>query len=85
MAEPPSSQRPIKVAADLARFAGFGVQLVAALALFGCVGWWLDRRLSTGPWLLILGLLGGAALAFVSLLKAVPGGWPGKKPPHGTE
>jgi len=50
----------------------------ASVALFGALGWWIDRHLSTGPWLLILGMLVGAALAFVALLRAVPPSGGGK-------
>jgi F0F1-type ATP synthase assembly protein I len=85
MAESPHERRGLKDAVDLGRYAGLGLQFAASLALFGAIGWWLDRRLSTGPWLFILGLLSGAALAFVALLRAVPpsgrGGGSGKPPP----
>ncbi len=66
---------------DFGRYTGLGLQLVAALALFGVVGWWLDGRLGTAPWLFILGLLFGAALGFYSLLRAVPASRGGKRPP----
>jgi F0F1-type ATP synthase assembly protein I len=79
MAESPDEKRGI--AADLGRYSGLGLQFAASLALFGALGWWIDRRLSTGPWIFILGLLGGAALAFVSLLRAVPSTTRGRKPP----
>ena len=72
MAESRDERRGLKDAVDLGRYAGLGLQFAASLALFGAIGWWIDRRLSTGPWLFILGLLGGAALAFVALLRAVP-------------
>ena len=65
---------------DLGRYAGLGLQFAASLALFGALGWWLDRRLSSSPWLMILGMLGGAALAFVSLLRAVPPARRNRKP-----
>src|SRR5207245_108619 len=67
-------RRAVSTAAELGRHAGLGLQFAASLSLFGAIGWWLDRRLSTAPWLLIVGLFLGAALAFVSLLHAVPPG-----------
>ena len=85
MAESPDERRGLKDAVDLGRYAGLGLQFAASLALFGAIGWWIDRRLGTGPWLFILGLFLGAALAFVSLLRAVPRsqkrGGGGKNPP----
>ena len=85
MAESPDEKRGLQEAVELGRYAGLGLQFAASLALFGAIGWWIDRRLSTGPWLFILGLFLGAALAFVSLLRAVPPsqgrGGRGQRPP----
>ncbi len=83
MVQSPDERRGLQDAVDLGRYAGLGLQFAASLALFGVIGWWIDRRLSTGPWLFILGLLLGAALAFVALLRAVPpsGSGRGKLPP----
>ncbi len=85
MAGSPDERRDLKDAVDLGRYAGLGLQFAASLVLFGAIGWWIDRRLSTGPWLFILGLFLGAALAFVALLRAVPpsgkGVGRGKRPP----
>lgn len=76
--ESPDGDRGRETVADLARYTGLGFQLAASVALFGALGWWIDRHLSTGPWLLILGMLVGAALAFVALLRAVPPSGGGK-------
>ena len=43
------------------RVTGIGVEFVVAVLLFGGIGWWLDSRLSTTPWLMI----GGAIVGFV--------------------
>jgi F0F1-type ATP synthase assembly protein I len=87
-ADSPDGGRGRETAADFARYTGLGLQFAASLGLFGVLGWWLDRRLSTSPWLFILGMLVGAALAFVSLLRAVPSTQRGKKrsgiPPPGN-
>jgi F0F1-type ATP synthase assembly protein I len=85
MAESPDEKRGTPVVVELGRYAGLGLQLVATLALFGAAGWWIDRRLSTRPWLFIVGLFLGAALAFVSLLRVVPGSRRAKTPPPGKE
>jgi F0F1-type ATP synthase assembly protein I len=81
MAESPDEKRGGFDVADLGRYTGLGLQFAASLALFGAIGWWIDRRLSTRPWIFILGLFLGAALAFVSLLRAVPSTARGRKPP----
>jgi ATP synthase protein I len=44
----------------------------AVTALVGALaGWWLDRKLKTGPWLLIAGLFLGIAAAFVNFFRVV--------------
>jgi|SRR5688572_10471711 hypothetical protein len=45
-------------------FAGVGLQFAITLVVFTLAGVWLDRRLGTSPWLLILLALGGSGLAF---------------------
>lgn len=88
MEQTPDGGRDRQTAVDLGRYTGLGLQLAASLVLFGALGWWIDRRLSTTPWLMILGMLVGSALAFVSLLRAVPPTQKGKKrsgtPPPGN-
>jgi ATP synthase protein I len=48
---------------------GFEFALTILAGLF--VGWWLDRRMGTGPWLLILGVFAGAAGGFYNLYRAL--------------
>jgi F0F1-type ATP synthase assembly protein I len=57
---------------DNARYAGVGFQFGAAIILFALLGWWLDGKLGTGPWLLILGVVLGFTGGLISLLKKVP-------------
>jgi ATP synthase protein I len=56
-----------------AEFAGLGLQFAGSLCLFGLLGWWLDRRLGTTPWLLILLIFVGAGAAFYSMYRRVFG------------
>ena len=79
----PKKQR-IAEATDLGRYAGLGFQFAATLVLFGALGWWLDSKLGTGPWLLIGGIFLGATGAFVALLRAV-GGASGTRPRGGDD
>ena len=53
-----------------------GLAYAAAFSLFAAVvaglaiGWLLDRWLETGPWLLVVGLVLGAAVGFYELVRA---------------
>jgi len=55
-------------------FAGLGMQFAGAMGLFGLLGWWLDGKLGTAPWLLILLIFVGAGAAFYSMYQRVFGG-----------
>jgi ATP synthase protein I len=52
-----------------------GIAYAAAFTLFACVaaftgiGWLMDRRLGTAPWMLILGLVIGAAAGFYEFVR----------------
>lgn len=48
-------------------FAGLGLQFVIAIlgGVYG--GQWLDRKLGSAPWLLIIGMFLGAGLSFYSM------------------
>jgi len=56
------------------------VELVTATFLWGGIGWLLDSRLSTGPWLMSAGfLVGGATGFYLVYLRSM--GRIGKRPP----
>lgn len=55
--------------AQLAPLMGMGVQLAAAMVMFGGLGWWLDGKLGTAPWLLAAGCLVGAGGGMISLIR----------------
>jgi F0F1-type ATP synthase assembly protein I len=59
------------------KFAGMGVQFVVVILLFLFAGKWLDTRLGTAPWLLILGVFGGAGASMYAMYRKV---FPPKKP-----
>ena len=48
-----------------------GVQFLVAILLFLFIGKWLDSRLGTSPWLLILGVFSGAAASTVAMYRRV--------------
>ena len=50
---------------------GLGLQFVLSLLLFLYVGKWVDTKLGTSPWFLILGVFTGASAAFYSMYRAL--------------
>jgi F0F1-type ATP synthase assembly protein I len=50
-------------------FAGVGLQFAVTLVVFALAGIWLDRRLGTSPWLLIVLVMGGAGLGFWTMVR----------------
>ncbi len=56
-----------------AAFAGVGLQLGMTLTLFALLGHWLDRKLGTSPWLLVLLIFVGAVAGFYSIYRRVIG------------
>jgi ATP synthase protein I len=55
-------------------YAGVGIQLGMTIVLSALLGYWLDKKLGTGPWLLIVLVFVGAAAGFYSLYRRVIGG-----------
>jgi len=52
-----------------ARLFGGGIQLAAAIVLFLYVGRWIDEKLGTSPWCMIVGVLAGAGGGLYKLIK----------------
>jgi F0F1-type ATP synthase assembly protein I len=50
-------------------FAGVGLQFAASIVLFALLGYWLDRRLDSSPWFLLVMVLGGSGLSFWSMVR----------------
>jgi len=48
-------------------FAGIGIQFALVILIFTFAGIWLDRRLGTSPWLLLLCVFVGASAGFYSI------------------
>lgn len=55
--------------AEGGEYMGAGFQFAGAILFFLLVGRWLDERLGTDPWLLILGVLVGGGAGFFSLYR----------------
>lgn len=70
MPEPRHPSDPRRTQASQAgEYLGGGLQFAGAIVLFLFVGRWLDERLGTEPWLLLLGVLVGAVAGFYSLYR----------------
>jgi F0F1-type ATP synthase assembly protein I len=54
-----------------ASFAGAGVQFVLSILLFLYLGKWLDGKLGTAPWLLMVGVFVGAGAGFYSFYRRI--------------
>jgi ATP synthase protein I len=65
--DPSPRQRPAHL--DGMQYAGVGIQFAGAILLFLFVGRWLDDRLGTEPWLLLIGVFVGAGTGFYSLYR----------------
>jgi F0F1-type ATP synthase assembly protein I len=52
-----------------ADLAGIGVQFVAVLLVFLFLGKWLDERLGTSPWLLMIGVFLGFGLSLLYIYR----------------
>ena len=53
------------------RLMGLGLQFVVAILLSLYAGMWLDSRLHTGPWLMLIGALLGASAGFYSMFRVL--------------
>ena len=76
---PEPSRRPPLV--EALRYTQIGTMLVAPMLALGAVGYFLDRRWESGPWLLLGGLILGMVGGFVNFLRFVlapPDGGAGK-------
>jgi len=72
---PQSPKRP--QLAEAMRYAQVGTMLIAPMIVLGAVGYMLDGRFATAPWLLLAGMILGMATGFVNFFRLVltpPGG-----------
>lgn len=56
-----------------AEYAGAGLQLALTLVIFMFLGIWLDKRLGSSPWFVIICIFVGAAAGFFSLYRRLMG------------
>ncbi len=53
--QPPSNKNGDSTLAMLGGLATIGFEFLAAVLLPGALGWWLDTKFGTLPWLMLLG------------------------------
>jgi ATP synthase protein I len=53
------------------QFAGIGLQFAATILVFALGGYWLDRKLGSSPWILLICVFAGAAGGFYSMYQRV--------------
>jgi F0F1-type ATP synthase assembly protein I len=58
-----------KGSTSIGEYAGLGVQFAASILLFLYVGQWLDRKLGTAPWMLLVGVFVGAGASFYGMYR----------------
>lgn len=52
---------------------GVGTSFLAECAVFTALGWWLDSKFETNPWLLVTGVMSGFGYATWNLLRQFGG------------
>ena len=83
MAASDPSPRPADWRADLARYSGLGLTFGVTVTLFALGGWWIDGRLESSPWGLLLGTGLGFTGGLISLVKKLPSSGSTRRPPAG--
>ena len=63
----PAAEKPGRTGVSGVEMASAGIQFAAILVLSSFAGMWVDRKVGTSPWLLIVMVFAGAAAAFYSL------------------
>ena len=58
-----------KEAQQIGSLLSIGIQLTVTILAFAGLGWWLDKKFETQPWLLLTGLLFGATGGMISFIR----------------
>ena len=78
----PSRAAEARQRRDMGRYLGLGAQFAASVMLLTFGGYWLDGRLGSSPWFLLVGVFLGFAGGLVSIVKKVaPTRKPTEEPP----
>lgn len=73
---PPPGPKPGRgrAAPTGAQFAGAGLQFAVAIVAFMFLGIWLDKRLGSSPWFVLVCVFLGAGAGFYSIYRKLTGG-----------
>ena len=71
MSRPDPSGERKRVVREVGRFTGFGLAWALSVLFFLLIGYWLDGKLGTLPWLTMAGAFLVAAGGFVSLYRGI--------------
>jgi F0F1-type ATP synthase assembly protein I len=66
----PPEVRDDRESASWHKMAGIGVEFIVAVGLLAALGWWLDGKFGTSPWLLIAGCGLGFTVGLYQMVKA---------------
>lgn len=69
---PPTSRDPSKPPSGV-QYAGAGLQFALTIVIFTFLGIWLDKRLGTSPWFVLICVFVGAAAGFYSIYRTLMG------------
>ncbi len=73
LTEPEHEQKNTPPGSALGLAMRIGVELVSALAIGVAIGWFLDRWLGTGPWLLLAFILLGGGAGILNVYRMASG------------
>ena len=73
-----------KDAGEIGSLLGIGIQLTVTILAFAALGWWLDQKFETQPWLLLAGLLFGATGGMISFIRTALNVGNRKRQPKGS-
>ncbi len=59
---------------DLWRYGSIGIEFAAAIVLCVLLGWWLDNRWHTAPWLTLAGLALGFSAGLYRMIRMLNAG-----------
>jgi ATP synthase protein I len=71
MADGPEGSEERSLSRQLFALAGAGTQLTATIGGAALLGWWLDDRFGTKPWLLLVFILTGIVGGFMAFIRAL--------------
>jgi F0F1-type ATP synthase assembly protein I len=67
----PRTSRTVNALRSFAILSGAGITFAASIAIGALGGAWLDRKLGTDPWLMIVGFLIGVVAGFAEMLRMI--------------